>query len=130
MFTNPFLSKLFAEVFEKEDPDRLEKMRRALRQHREKLRRQRKKQLQITTAVLDAIEFDIDTLALLVAILIALLKEKGVLKKGEIKALLSKADKLDGKEDGRLDIRVLRRLLGISETYPENQSEGTETSTS
>ena len=109
MLGDIFWSDLFSKMVDSSSSRRIDKMRAALREHR---KRSRKSQLQREEAlknVLSAIEFDIDTLALLLAILIALLKEKGIIRKGDIKALLLKVDKLDGAEDGRLDIRVLRK---------------------
>jgi len=127
MLGDIFWSDLFSKMVDSSSSRRIDKMRAALREHR---KRSRKSQLQREEAlknVLSAIEFDIDTLALLLAILIALLKEKGIIRKGDIKALLLKVDKLDGAEDGRLDIRVLRKLLGLSET--PQKTYGSENST-
>jgi len=61
--------------------------------------------------VLQMIEQDMDFLALLVAILIIALERKGLVSRDEITALFAEIDAMDGKMDGKLDLRVLRKLL-------------------
>ena len=65
--------------------------------------------------ILQMIEQDIDFLSLLVAVLIVALERKGVISREDITSLFAKMDAMDGKMDGKLDIRVLRKLLAEGE---------------
>lgn len=59
---------------------------------------------------IESLEADVGYLALVLGALLEKADEKGVLSRDEVRAAIAELDDIDGVEDGRLDVNILRGM--------------------